>query len=105
MERVRPQVAGQPARDRGRDRWDRRRQSERLQQGAQAYRRGDQRLLRAGVLLEESGRHETATANRSEGDSQRGADVVPQGIRAETSAQTGVVLQEITGWTQVGRLR
>src|SRR6267378_114843 len=105
MERGRPQIAGKPSGDCGRDRWDRRRQSERLQQGAQAYRRGDQRLLRAGVLLEESGRHETATADRSEGDSQRGADVVPQGIRTETSTQAGVVLQEITGLTQVGRLR
>ena len=52
VERVRPQVAGQPARARGRDRRHRRRQPERLRQGAEADRRRDERLLRARVLLE-----------------------------------------------------
>ena len=54
VERLRAQVAGQPARARRGNRRHRRRQPERLRQGAEADRRGDERLLRAGLLLEES---------------------------------------------------
>ena len=62
VERLRPQVAGQPARPGRGNRRHRRRQPERLQQGAEADRRRDQRLLRAGVLLEEPGRDASAGA-------------------------------------------
>src|SRR5207244_11265081 len=58
VERIRPQVAGQPARYRGGNGWAGSRQPERLQQGAETDRRGDERLLRAGVLLEEPRRDE-----------------------------------------------
>ena len=60
VERVRPQEPGQPAHARGRDRRHRRREHERLHEGAEADRRRDERLLRARVLLEEPGHPETA---------------------------------------------
>src|SRR5688500_18194049 len=55
LERVRARDTGQPARACGADRRHRHRQPERLRQGAQADRQRDQRLLRAGLLLEQSG--------------------------------------------------
>ena len=51
---------------RGRNRRHRGRQPERLQQGAEADRRRDERLLRARLLLEESGRHQAPPPGRSE---------------------------------------
>ena len=67
VERLHPQVAGQPARPRGPDRRHRGRQPERLRQGAEADRRRDERLLRARLLLEESGSAEEAPAGGREG--------------------------------------
>ena len=60
--RIRSQVTGQFARDRRRDRRHCRRQSERFQQGAEAHRCRDERLLRDRLLLEEPRRVRSAAA-------------------------------------------
>ena len=75
VEQLRAEVAGQPARAGGRDRRRRRRQHERLRQGAEADRRGEQRLLRARLLLEQSRRDQAPPPDRGEGHAQGRSNV------------------------------
>ena len=71
------------------DRRHRRRQPERLQQGAEADRRRDERLLRARVLLEESRRRRKRRRQVEVKVTRKGANaVVPEGIRAQTAARS-----------------
>ncbi|MGC4082761.1 MAG: hypothetical protein QM736_11770 [Vicinamibacterales bacterium] len=78
---LRAQVAGQSARAGRGNRWPRRRQHERLRQGAQEHRRGQQRLLRSRLLLEQSRCDEASPQARSEGDPQGCGCLLAEGIR------------------------
>ncbi len=60
------ELAGQPARARRAHRRHRRGQSERLHQGAEAHRPGDQRLLRGRLLLDQSGSDQETPADRGQ---------------------------------------
>ncbi len=72
-------VTGQPARDRRADRRFRDGEHERLQRRPEAHRRRDERLLRAGVLLEQSGSAQADPPDRSEDDAP-GCDRVPPDV-------------------------
>src|SRR5262249_52288570 len=83
-----PQVAGQSARPRRRDRRRRRGQPERFRQGAEADRRGDERLLRARVHVEESRPDQAPAPGGSACDASETDGVGAEGIRAEAAAET-----------------
>src|SRR5262249_18587496 len=67
--------------------------------------RGDERLLRARLLLEESRRDQAAPAGGSEDHAQRRERVVPEGICAEAAARADGGHEEAVGWVDlVGRV-
>ena len=86
---LRPELAGQPARARGAHRRPGRREPERLHQGAQADRPGNQRLLRGRLLLEQSRSDEEAPVHRSQGDAAGRERLEPDVLYAEKAAQVG----------------
>src|SRR5581483_12133298 len=61
-------------------------QPERLQQSAEAHRRRDQRLLRVGLLLEESGSDEASSSDHGENQPAGIAGVGAERIRAQAPA-------------------
>ena len=89
---LRQEFAGHAAGARRSDRRPRRRQPERLHEGAQANRSGNERLLRRRLLLEQSGSHEEAPAGRGEGQACRCERLAPDLLHAEGSAQVGHAL-------------
>ena len=83
---LRAQLAGQPARARGSHRRHGRREPERLHQGAQADRPGNERLLR-GRLLEQSRSDEEAPVHRGQGEAAGRERLEPDGVYAETAGK------------------
>ena len=64
-----------------------RRQHEQLRQGAPADRRGEQRLLRAGLLLEQSGPDQAPPPGRGEGVAEGFDGLLAQGVRPQSAAE------------------
>ena len=86
VSRLRSKLPGQPARARRPHRRHRRRQSERLHQSVEAYRPGNQRLLRGRLLLDEPGSDQEAPGDRGESHAAGRQCLAPDVVYAQTAA-------------------